>query len=58
MMARLDRSIGFLSDATHPVLCTKRVGALEILYLTLGHCRGHYDLAPIADFNPIVERCS
>ena len=45
-------------DGTHPVLYTKRVGAGEILYLTLGHCRGHYDLEPIADFNPIVERCS
>jgi type 1 glutamine amidotransferase len=45
-------------DGTHPVLYTKTVGAGEILYLTLGHCRGHYDLEPIADYNPIVERCS
>lgn len=29
-----------------------------VLYLTLGHCRGHYDMRPLADYYPTVERCS
>ena len=30
----------------------------ELLYLTLGHCRGHYDMRPLTDHYPHVERCS
>ncbi len=41
-----------------PVLYLRKFGKGEILYLTLGHCRGHYDLEPLLDYNPIVERCS
>ena len=29
-----------------------------VLYLTLGHCRGHYDMRPLTDYYPSVERCS
>ena len=29
-----------------------------VLYLTLGHCRGHYDMEPLMDYYPEVERCS
>ena len=34
------------------------VGQGEVLYLTLGHCRGHYDMAPVTDYYPDIERCS
>ena len=30
----------------------------EVLYLTLGHCRGRYDMQPLMDEYPHVERCS
>lgn len=30
----------------------------NVYYLTLGHCRGHYDMAPLTDFYPAVERGS
>ena len=29
-----------------------------VLYLTLGHCRGHYDMQPLMDYYPDIERCS
>lgn len=29
-----------------------------VLYLTLGHCRGHHDMRPLMDYYPAVERCS
>ncbi len=41
-----------------PVLYERRVGAGAVLYLTLGHCRGHYDLRPVADFWPHPQRCA
>ena len=34
------------------------VGAGSVLYLTLGHCRGHYDMRPVMDYYPRVERGS
>jgi hypothetical protein len=48
----------WVDDRPQPVLYLRKFGKGEILYLTLGHCRGHYDLQPLADFNPIIERCS
>jgi hypothetical protein len=33
-------------------------GAGEVLYLTLGHCRGRYDMRPLVDVYPRVERCA
>ncbi len=33
-------------------------GSGEVLYLTLGHCRGHYDMRPQADWWPTVDRGS
>ncbi|WP_425407904.1 ThuA domain-containing protein [Hyphococcus sp.] len=39
----------------HPVLYRKRVGKGEILYFTLGHRRGHYDMAPLIDYYPHQE---
>lgn len=41
-----------------PVLYERRIGHGGILYLTLGHCRGHYDLRPVAGFWPHPQRCS
>jgi hypothetical protein len=45
-------------EAEVPVLYERAVGAGGILYLTLGHCRGHYDLAPIRPFYPHPDRCA
>lgn len=42
----------------HPVLYIKRQGEGAVLYNTLGHCRGHYDMQPHLDFWPAVDRCA
>jgi type 1 glutamine amidotransferase len=34
------------------------LGRGAVLYNTLGHCRGHYDMRPVMDWYPRVERCS
>ncbi len=44
--------------ARHPVFYIKEVGKGAVLYLTLGHCRGHYDMKPVMDYYPQVERCA
>lgn len=53
---------GFVRDQwqrqRHPVLYLRRVGEGAVLYLTLGHCRGHYDLLPLMDYWPQVDRCA
>jgi hypothetical protein len=53
---------GFARDqwphAAHPVLYIRRLGEGAVLYLTLGHCRGHYDMQPYLDYWPTVDRCS
>lgn len=41
-----------------PVLYERKVGQGSVLYLTLGHCRGHYDLQPLQAFYPHPERCA
>lgn len=46
------------APGTHPVFYIKRHGEGAVLYLTLGHCRGHYDLQPMADWWPTVDRCA
>ena len=45
-------------DAPRPVLYLHEVGKGAVLYLTLGHCRGHYDMRPVMDYYPKIERCS
>jgi len=45
-------------DPTHLVMYLRDLGQGSILYNTLGHCRGHYDMAPVLDFYPRIERCS
>jgi type 1 glutamine amidotransferase len=34
------------------------LGSGAVLYNTLGHCRGHYDMVPQKDYYPDVDRCS
>ncbi|MCH2172952.1 ThuA domain-containing protein [Myxococcota bacterium] len=42
----------------HPVMYLRPLGRGAVLYNTLGHCRGHYDMRPVMDYYPQVERCS
>ncbi len=44
--------------ARHPVFYLRTLGKGAVLYLTLGHCRGHYDMLPLMDWYPEVERGS
>ncbi|MEM8491103.1 MAG: ThuA domain-containing protein [Pseudomonadota bacterium] len=46
-----------LPEARHPVFYLRRLGEGCVLYLTLGHCRGHYDMQPLLDWWPEVDRC-
>lgn len=43
---------------SHPVFYIHTIGKGAVLYLTLGHCRGHYDLQPLLEWWPTVERCA
>ena len=45
-------------DEPRLVMYLHPCGDGEVLYLTLGHCRGHYDMQPMIDFYPTVERGS
>ena len=45
-------------EAEVPVLYERMLGEGAVLYLTLGHCRGHYDLQPVAPFWPHPQRCA
>ena len=45
-------------EAKIPVLYERREGQGAVLYLALGHCRGHYDLQPLAPFWPHPQRCA
>ncbi len=53
---------GFVQDkwpkAKHPVFYLHPMGKGCVLYLTLGHCRGHYDMQPMIDFYPEPEKGS
>jgi type 1 glutamine amidotransferase len=46
------------APGVHPVMYIKQHGKGAVLYLTLGHCRGHYDLQPLADWWPTIDRCA
>lgn len=41
-----------------PILYTRDLGKGRIVYNTLGHCRGHYDLPGLQDFYPNPELCA
>ena len=43
-------------EAEHLVMWRRPRGPGEVLYLTLGHARGRYDMRPLQDFYPLVER--
>lgn len=45
-------------DVQHPVYYIHRVGAGQVVYLNLGHCRGHYDMQPMVEYYPNIERGS
>jgi len=45
-------------DAAHPVMYLHPYERGEVLYLTLGHCRGRWDMRPLIPEYPKVERCS
>ena len=42
--------------ARHPVFYLRQMGQGSVLYLTLGHCRGHYDMRPLTNWHPEIER--
>jgi uncharacterized protein len=46
------------TDPDHLVMYLRPLGDGAVLYNTLGHCRGHYDMVPIKDYYPNVDRCS
>ena len=46
------------TDATHLVMYLRELGEGCVLYNTLGHCRGHYDMAPVLAYYPRIERGS
>ena len=46
------------TDPVHLVSYLRPLGAGAVLYNTLGHCRGHYDMVPVLDYYPRIERCS
>ena len=42
----------------HLVMYLRELGDGAVLYNTLGHCRGHYDMVPVVDYYPNIERGS
>ena len=42
----------------HLVMYLRELGNGAVLYNTLGHCRGHYDMAPMVPYYPTIERGS
>jgi uncharacterized protein len=46
------------ADPHHLVMYLRPLGDGAVLYNTLGHCRGHYDMVPVLDYYPRIERCS
>jgi len=45
-------------NPVHLIMYLRELGEGAVLYNTLGHCRGHYDMRPAMDYYPVVERCS
>lgn len=41
-----------------PILYLRNLGDGAVLYCSLGHCRGHYDLRPLSNYWPHPQRCS
>jgi type 1 glutamine amidotransferase len=49
---------GAAAPGRHPVVYVKEHGRGAVLYNTLGHCRSHYDMQPMLDWWPTVDRCA
>jgi uncharacterized protein len=45
-------------DDHHVVMYLRLLGDGAVLYNTLGHCRGHYDMVPVVPYYPQIERGS
>ncbi len=45
-------------DDPRPVVYLRPYGEGCVLYNTLGHCRGHWDMQPMVPFYPQIERGS
>jgi type 1 glutamine amidotransferase len=45
-------------EGSHGVFYIRALDKGAVLYLTLGHCRGHYDMQPYLDYWPSVDRCA
>ncbi len=45
-------------DEPRPLYYINKVGKGEVLYLNLGHCRGHYDMRPVVGYYPQIEKGS
>ena len=48
----------FTDNEKRAVYYIKRTGKGEVLYLNLGHCRGHWDMEPVAEYYPEIEKGS
>ena len=46
------------TDPEHLVMYLRPLRDGAVLYNTLGHCRGHYDMVPLKPYYPNVDRCS
>ena len=46
------------ADSQHLVMYLRPLGSGGVLYNTLGHCRSHYDMVPVKDYWPTIDRCS
>jgi len=44
------------ADDPRLVMYVRPLGEGAVLYLTLGHCRGRYDMRPLVDEYPVIER--
>jgi uncharacterized protein len=56
--AEHDWSLETVGTDEHLVVYLKSLGQGAVLYNTLGHCRGHYDMAPMVPYYPKIERGS
>jgi type 1 glutamine amidotransferase len=45
-------------DPRQLVSYLRPLGDGGVLYNTLGHCRSHYDMVPVKDYWPTIDRCS
>ncbi len=56
--AEHDWSLATAGTDAHLVMYFKSLGDGEVLYNTLGHCRGHYDMTWVMPYYPKIERGS